>query len=81
MGGMGAGAGAGQARKMSEPDKKVTLPSVPNEEAVRGEVERRQTVSIADASTKAPTREGSPPRPGTPRRRVAMPTESEGDRK
>ncbi|BBZ31356.1 hypothetical protein MMAD_56510 (plasmid) [Mycolicibacterium madagascariense] len=80
MGGMGAGGAAGGDRAKPPPDKKVVLPSIPNGEPVKGEVERRQTVSVdnAAASKAGP---GDQAAPGRPRRRVTMPPDSEGDAK
>ncbi|MEN4466850.1 hypothetical protein VXE65_32930 [Mycolicibacterium conceptionense] len=70
MGGMGAG-GAG-TRPTSPPDKTVKIPEAPNEEPVKGEVERRQTVTV-DGTTKAEATGTATP-PGRPRRRVVVPT-------
>ncbi|QFS94773.1 hypothetical protein FIV07_28760 (plasmid) [Mycobacterium sp. THAF192] len=80
MGGMGAGGGAGGDRAKPPPDKTVVIPSIPNGEPVKGEVERRQTVSVDNAAaTKAtPTDQAAP---GRPRRRVTMPPDPEGDAK
>ncbi|MBU8841445.1 hypothetical protein [Mycolicibacterium goodii] len=80
MGGMGAGGGAGGDRARPEPDKKVVLPSIPNGEPVKGEVERRQTVSVENAAP-AKSGPGEQAAPGRPRRRVTMPPDSEGDAK
>lgn len=78
MGGMGAGGGAGGDRAKTPPDKTVVVPSIPNGEPVKGEVERRQTVSVDNAAaSKAGPSDQAPP--GRPRRRVAMPPDSEGD--
>ena len=80
MGGMGGGGGAGGDRAKPPPDKTVVIPSIPNGEPVKGEVERRQTVSVDNAAaSKAAT--GDQPAPGRPRRRVTMPPNSEGDAK
>lgn len=80
MGGMGAGGGAGGDRAKPPPDKTVVIPSIPNGEPVKGEVERRQTVSVDNAATSkaAPTDQAAP---GRPRRRVTMPPDPEGDAK
>jgi hypothetical protein len=80
MGGMGAGGGAGGDRAKPPPDKTVVIPSIPNGEPVKGEVERRQTVSVdtAAATKAAPTDQAAP---GRPRRRVTMPPDPEGDAK
>ncbi|MGK2853920.1 MAG: hypothetical protein ACSLE3_07410, partial [Microbacteriaceae bacterium] len=78
MGGMGGG-GAGGDRAKPPPDKTVVIPSIPNGEPVKGEVERRQTVSVDNAAAKAST--GDQAAPGRPRRRVTMPPDSEGDAK
>lgn len=80
MGGMGAGGGAGGDRAKPPPDKKVVLPSIPNGEPVKGEVERRQTVSVDNASA-AKAGSGEQAAAGRPRRRVTMPPDSEGDAK
>jgi hypothetical protein len=74
-----AGAGMGGMAK-PPPDKKVVLPSIPNGEPVKGEVERRQTVSVdnAEASKAGP---GDQTAAGRPRRRVTMPPDNEGDAK
>jgi hypothetical protein len=81
MGGMGAGGSAGGDRSKAPPDKTVVIPSIPNGEPVKGEVERRQTVSVDDAtaSKAGPGEQAAPGRPR--RRRVAMPPDSEGDGK
>nr|WP_240163603.1 hypothetical protein [Mycolicibacterium sphagni] len=76
MGGMGGG-GAGGGRPTAPPDKKVVVPSSPNEEPVKGEVERRQTVSVDNAAT-SKSGSGDPAAPGRPRRRVVMPPDNEG---
>ncbi|AFM20647.1 hypothetical protein Mycch_6047 (plasmid) [Mycolicibacterium chubuense NBB4] len=76
MGGMGGG-GAGGGRATTPPDKKVVVPSSPNEEPVRGEVERRQTVSV-DNTAASTAGSGDPAAPGRPRRRVVMPPDNEG---
>lgn len=78
MGGMGGG-GAGGDRAKPPPDKTVVIPSIPNGEPVKGEVERRQTVSVDNAAAKTVT--GDQAAPGRPRRRVTMPPDSEGDAK
>ena len=80
MGGMGGGGGAGGSRTPAAPDKKVVMPSIPNGDPVKGEVERRQTVT---ADTAAAPKAGAADQPasGRPRRRVAMPPDSEGDAK
>ncbi len=80
MGGMGAGGGAGGDRAKPPPDKTVVLPSIPNGEPVKGEVERRQTVSVdnAAANKAGPSEQAAP---GRPRRRVTMPPDSDGDAK
>ncbi len=82
MGGMGAGGGGGGGgdRAKPPPDKKVVLPSIPNGEPVKGEVERRQTVS-ADNAAASKAGAGDQAAPGRPRRRVTMPPDSEGDAK
>ena len=80
MGGMGAGGGAGGDRAKPPPDKTVVLPSIPNGEPVKGEVERRQTVSVDNAAA-TKTGSGDQAAPGRPRRRVTMPPDSEGDAK
>lgn len=76
MGGMGGGGAAGGDRAKPPPDKTVVIPSIPNGEPVKGEVERRQTVSVDDPAPKAAT--GDQAAPGRPRRRVTMPPD-EGD--
>jgi hypothetical protein len=58
----------------------VVIPSIPNGEPVKGEVERRQTVSVDNAAAKTGGT-GDQPAPGRPRRRVTMPPDSEGDAK
>lgn len=69
MGGMGAAGGAGRAS--SPPDKTVVIPAVPNAEPVKGEVERRQTVT---ADTTAGNQKAQEPTPAAkPRRRVVLP--------
>lgn len=79
MGGMGAG-GGGASRTTSPPDKTVVIPSIPNGEPVKGEVERRQTVSVDDQATSKP--DNNNPQAGRPRRRVVLPTtQPEGDPK
>lgn len=80
MGGMGAGGGQGGDRAKPPPDKTVVIPSIPNGEPVKGEVERRQTVSVdnAAASNAGP---GEQAAPGRPRRRVTMPPDDERDAK
>jgi hypothetical protein len=80
MGGMGAGGGAGGDRAKPPPDKKVVLPSIPNGEPVKGEVERRQTVSV-DSAAASKAGPGDQAAPGRPRRRVTMPPDSEGNAK
>lgn len=80
MGGMGGGGGAGGSRTPTPPDKTVVIPSIPNGEPVKGEVERRQTASLDNAA--APRAGASDePAPGRPRRRVTMQPDSEGDAK
>lgn len=79
MGGMGGGGGAGGDRAKPPPDKTVVIPSIPNGEPVKGEVERRQTVSVDNAAAKTGT--GDQAAPGRPRRRVTMPPDSDGDAK
>lgn len=79
MGGMGGG-GAGSDRAKPPPDKTVVIPSIPNGEPVKGEVERRQTVSVDNAAAKTGGT-GDQAAPGRPRRRVTMPPDSEGDAK
>ncbi|BBY96403.1 hypothetical protein MGALJ_60720 (plasmid) [Mycobacterium gallinarum] len=79
MGGMGAGGGAGGDREKPPPDKTVVIPSIPNGEPVKGEVERRQTATVDNAATQAgPSDQAAP---GRPRRRVTMPPDAEGDAK
>lgn len=78
MGGIGGG-GAGGDRAKPPPDKTVVIPSIPNGEPVKGEVERRQTVTVDNAA--ATTGSGDHAAPGRPRRRVTMPPESDGDAK
>jgi hypothetical protein len=80
MGGMGAGGGSGGDRAKPPPDKKVVLPSIPNGEPVKGEVERRQTVSV-DSAAASKAGPGDHAAAGRPRRRVTMPPDSEGDAK
>ena len=80
MGGMGGGGGAGGDRAKPPPDKTVVIPSIPNGEPVRGEVERRQTVSVDNAAAKTADT-GDQAVTGRPRRRVTMPPDSEGDAK
>lgn len=80
MGGMGAGGGSGGDRAKPPPDRKVVLPSIPNGEPVKGEVERRQTVSV-DSAAASKAGPGDHAAPGRPRRRVTMPPDSEGDAK
>ena len=70
MGGMGGGAG-GAGRTPSPPDKTVVIPSIPNGEPVKGEVERRQTASVDDPAT-AKAESGDPAAAGRPRRRVVV---------
>ena len=79
MGGMGGG-GAGGDRAKPPPDKTVVIPSIPNGEPVKGEVERRQTVSVDNAAAMTGGN-GDQAAPGRPRRRVTMPPDSEGDAK
>lgn len=54
MGGMGMGAGGAGAgtRRLSEPNKEVYVPPVPNSEPVRGEVARRRTYQTTPAADK-----------------------------
>ena len=79
MGGMGGGRPGG-GRTPTPPDKTVVIPSIPNGEPVKGEVERRQTVSVDNAAApKSAT--GDQSAPGRPRRRVTMPPDNEGDAK
>ena len=79
MGGMGGAGGAG--RTPAPPDKTVVIPSIPNGEPVKGEVERRQTASVDDAAT-AKAESGDPAAAGRPRRRVVMSAPSdEGESK
>lgn len=75
MGGMGAAGGAG--RTPTPPDKTVVIPSIPNGEPVKGEVERRQTASVDDPAT---AKAGDPATPGRPRRRVVVASD-EGESK
>lgn len=54
MGGMGMGANGGAGtRRLSEPNKEVFVPPVPNSEPVRGEVERRRTFQTTTETAKA----------------------------
>jgi hypothetical protein len=77
MGGMGA-AGAAAGRQVDAPDKKVVVPPLANGEPVKGEVERRKTVS---AETSVKPKDDVSPAVGKPRRRVAVPSpESEDQR-
>lgn len=69
MGGMGAAGGTGRA--MNPPDKTVVIPPVPNAEPVKGEVERRHTVTTDTAGGKQKADE--PTNAGKPRRRVVVP--------
>jgi hypothetical protein len=71
MGGMGAGGAGGAGRTPSPPDKTVVIPSIPNGEPVKGEVERRQTASVDDPAT-AKAEAGDPAAAGRPRRRVVV---------
>jgi hypothetical protein len=80
MGGMGGGGGAGGSRTPTPPDKTVVIPSIPNGDPVKGEVERRQTVTADDAAAPKAAA-GDQPAPGRPRRRVTMPPDSEEDAK
>ncbi|MGD9621567.1 MAG: hypothetical protein AB7G47_14370 [Mycolicibacterium sp.] len=68
MGGMGAG-GGGNAGRTPPPDKTVVIPSIPNGEPVKGEVERRQVASV-EAPDQAKAEAGEPS--GRPRRRVVV---------
>ncbi|MCH9729731.1 MAG: hypothetical protein K0U84_08675 [Actinomycetia bacterium] len=70
MGGMGAGAGANASRPTQPPDKTVVVPSIPNEEPVKGEVERRQVASVDEPTPAKP--EAGEPASGRPRRRVVV---------
>ncbi|OBB16992.1 hypothetical protein A5761_11065 [Mycolicibacterium setense] len=56
MGGMGMGAGGagGGTRRLSEPNKEVYVPPVPNSEPVRGEVVRRRTYQTTPAEPTKP---------------------------
>ena len=70
MGGMGAGGGTNAGRTAPPPDKTVVIPSIPNGEPVKGEVERRQVASVnPPEQAKAETAE---PASGRPRRRVVV---------
>ena len=69
MGGMGGGPVARAAHR--RPDKTVVIPSIPNGEPVKGEVERRQTASVDDPAT-AKAEAGDPAAAGRPRRRVVV---------
>jgi hypothetical protein len=81
MGGMGAGGAGGAGRTPTPPDKTVVIPSIPNGEPVKGEVERRQTASVDDPAT-AKAESGDPAAPGRPRRRVVvLDPPDEGDSK
>lgn len=54
MGGMGMGANGGAGtRRLSEPNKEVYVPPVPNSEPVRGEVQRRRTFQTTTEAAKA----------------------------
>jgi hypothetical protein len=80
MGGMGAGGAGGAGRTPTPPDKTVVIPSIPNGEPVKGEVERRQTASVDDAAT-AKAESGDPAAAGRPRRRVVVSAPPEGESK
>jgi hypothetical protein len=80
MGGMGAGGAGGAGRTPTPPDKTVVIPSIPNGEPVKGEVERRQTASVDDAAT-GKAESGDPAAAGRPRRRVVVSAPPEGESK
>jgi len=79
MGGMGAGGGGNADRTAPPPDKTVVIPSIPNGEPVKGEVERRQVASVNPPDqAKAETAE---PASGRPRRRVVVSAPPDPDAK
>lgn len=54
MAGMGMGGGGAGTRRLSEPDKEVYIPPVPNSEPVRGEVVRRRSYPTPTDAEKPP---------------------------